>query len=72
MARGSGRGRAGSSVCCALAPAHTRSTAVLVMFGTARERTRVEFTSLLSESGFTLRQIVPTQSPVWIIEATPL
>jgi hypothetical protein len=58
-------------------PAHGRPTGYLVdaqmmaMFGTARERTSDEFANLLSESGFTLRRVIPTQSPVWIIEAVP-
>jgi hypothetical protein len=44
---------------------------MMAMFGTARERTSDEFANLLSESGFTLRRVIPTQSPVWIIEAVP-
>ena len=58
-------------------PARGRPTGYLVdaqmmaMFGSARERTSDEFANLLSESGFTLRQFIPTQSPVWIIEALP-
>ncbi len=46
-------------------------TQMLAMFGSARERTKGEFASLLSESGFTLRRAIPTQSPVWIVEAVP-
>ncbi len=46
-------------------------TQMMVMFGTARERTKGEFASLLSASGFSLRRVVPTQSPVWLIEAVP-
>ena len=42
---------------------------MMAMFGTALERTEDEFGSLLSKSGFSLRRVVPTQSPVWIIEA---
>jgi hypothetical protein len=58
-------------------PAHGRPTSYLVdtqmmaMFGSARERTADEFASLLSASGLGLRRIIPTQSPVWIIEAEP-
>jgi hypothetical protein len=58
-------------------PARGRPTGYLVdaqmmaMFGTARERTSDEFASLLCESGFSLRRTIPTQSPVWIIEAVP-
>jgi hypothetical protein len=44
---------------------------MMAMFGSARERTRDEFANLLSESGFTPRRVIPTQSPVWIVEATP-
>ena len=42
---------------------------MMVMFGSARERTLDEFTALLSASGFTTRRAIPTQSPFWIIEA---
>ena len=58
-------------------PAQGRATGYLVdtqmmaMFGSARERTEHEFASLLSESGFTLQRAIPTQSPVWIVEAAP-
>jgi O-methyltransferase domain len=58
-------------------PARGRPTGYLVdaqmmaMFGSARERTSDEFANLLSESGFTLRRFIPTQSSVWIIEALP-
>jgi hypothetical protein len=44
---------------------------MMAMYGSARERTSDEFGNLLSESGFTLRRFIPTQSPVWIIEALP-
>ena len=58
-------------------PVRGRPTSYLVdaqmmaMFGSARERTLDEFTSLLSASGFTTRQAIPTQSAVWIVEAVP-
>lgn len=42
---------------------------MMTMFGSAPERTQHEFANLLSESGFTLRRAIPTQSPIWIIEA---
>jgi hypothetical protein len=42
---------------------------VMTMSGTARERTSNEFASLLSESGFGLRRVVPTQLPVCVVEA---
>lgn len=34
-------------------------------------RTRPEFEALLSAAGFTLTAVVPTQSSVWVIEASP-
>ncbi len=58
-------------------PAQGRPTSYLVdmqmmtMFGSARERTQNEFSNLLLENGFTLRRAIPTQSPIWIIEAVP-
>ena len=45
---------------------------MMAMFGAARERTEDEFQALLAESGFALRRVVPTASPVSIIEATPV
>ena len=59
-------------------PARGRPTSYLVdtqmmaMFGSARERTLDEFALLLDASGFALRRAIPTQSPVWIIEAVPV
>lgn len=59
-------------------PAKSRATGYLVdtqmmaMFGSARERTEREFSRLLSESGFALRKVIPTRSPVWIVEAAPV
>ena len=56
-------------------PARGRPTSYLMdiqmmaMFGTARERTEAEFVSLLSGAGFRPQQVIPTQSPTWIIEA---
>ncbi len=44
---------------------------MMAMFGSARERTEDEFHSLLAESGFVLRRVIPTGSPVSILEATP-
>jgi hypothetical protein len=46
-------------------------TQMMAMFGGARERTEDEFGRLLTESGFALRRVIPTQSPVWIVEAGP-
>ena len=44
---------------------------MMAMFGSARERSEDEFHSLLAESGFVLRRVIPTGSPVSILEATP-
>ena len=45
---------------------------MMAMFGQARERTELEFRDLLYRSGFVLTRIVPTRSPVSIIEAKPV
>lgn len=45
---------------------------MLAMFGNARERAADEFQSLLAEAGFVMRRVIPTESPVSIIEATPV
>ncbi|MGG5817484.1 methyltransferase [Falsiroseomonas sp. HW251] len=42
---------------------------MMVMFGEARERSAEEFAGLLSEAGFALRRVLPTGSPVSILEA---
>ena len=61
-----------------LDPARGQSAGYLVdaqmmaMFGSARERAVDEFRGLLAEAGFALRRIVPTASPVSIIEAAPV
>jgi hypothetical protein len=44
---------------------------MLVMSG-GRERTREEYCSLLENSGFRLTRVIPTLSPVSILEAVPL
>ena len=44
---------------------------MMAMFGSARTRTESEFTSLLANSGFVMRRIVPTSSPVSLVEAAP-
>jgi SAM-dependent methyltransferase len=59
-------------------PASGRATGYLIdtqmmaMFGEAKERTEIEFRGLLDQSGFALTRLMPTQSPVWIIESTPI
>jgi hypothetical protein len=42
---------------------------MLVMFGRARERSATEFADLLGRSGFRLRRVTPTASPVSVVEA---
>ena len=44
---------------------------MMAMFGSARSRTESEFADLLANSGFVLRRIVPTASPVSLVEAAP-
>ena len=44
---------------------------MMAMFGQARERTEPEFRDLLDRSGFALTRVVPTRSPVSVIEAKP-
>jgi hypothetical protein len=46
-------------------------TQMMAMFGSARERTVEEFRRLLVEAGFALARVVPTASPVSIVEAVP-
>lgn len=46
-------------------------TQMMAMFGSARERTVEEFRGLLAETGFALARVVPTASPVSIVEAAP-
>ena len=42
---------------------------MMAMFGSARERTQAEFGELLAQSGLSQLRLIPTSSPVWIIEA---
>ena len=44
-------------------------TQMMAMFGTARERSEAEFRSLLVETGFAFRRLIPTASSVFIVEA---
>ena len=44
---------------------------MMAMFGSARERTRDEFTKLLNAAEFEMTRVIPTASPVWIVEARP-
>jgi O-methyltransferase domain len=58
-------------------PARGRATGYLIdvqmmaMFGRARARSEVEFGGLFDQSGFSLRRVIPTASPISIIEAAP-
>lgn len=58
-------------------PARGRATGYLIdvqmmaMFGRARQRSEADFRCLLDQSGFSLRRVIPTASPVSIIEAEP-
>ena len=59
-------------------PARGRKTGYMIdiqmmaMFGSARERSEDEFRSLFDQSGFLLRRVIPTESPISIIEAAPI
>jgi hypothetical protein len=59
-------------------PAYGRATGYLIdvqmmaMFGHARERSEVEFRGLFDQSGLSLRRVIPTASPIAIIEASPI
>lgn len=59
-------------------PERGRATGYLVdmqmmaMFGRARERSEEEFRTLLDTTGFTLRRVIPTASPISIVEAAPI
>ena len=44
---------------------------MMAMFGSARERTEADFRDLLASAGFGLRRLIPTPSPVSILEAVP-
>jgi hypothetical protein len=44
---------------------------MMAMFGSARERTEAEFGELLTTSGFAPLRLIPTKSPVSILEAQP-
>jgi hypothetical protein len=58
-------------------PAHGRATDYLLdvqrmtMFGRARERGEIKFRTLFDQSGFSLRRVIPTPSPIALIEAAP-
>jgi hypothetical protein len=45
---------------------------MLVLFGRAKERSSVEYTSLLAPAGFAAPRIIPTSSPFCILETQPI
>jgi len=45
---------------------------MMAMFGHAHQRTEAEFRGLFAASGFTLRRVIATASPVSIVEAAPI
>ena len=59
-------------------PEHGQATGYLIdiqmmaMFGRARGRSEDEFRGLFHQSGFSLRSVIPTASPISIIEASPI
>lgn len=59
-------------------PSRGRSTDYLVdvqmmaMFGSAGARTEEEFRGLLAKSGLVLRKRIATESPISILESTPV
>jgi SAM-dependent methyltransferase len=44
---------------------------MLVLLGGGRERTRDEYAALLERAGFTLTRVVPTDSPLSLVEGAP-
>jgi O-methyltransferase domain len=51
------------------ATAYLIDTQMMAMFGRARERSESDFAELLDKSGFTLGRVIPTDSPISILEA---
>lgn len=45
---------------------------VMLVFPGGQERTEQEYGSLLSKAGFRLNRVVPTASPVAVVEAVPM
>jgi len=41
----------------------------MMMLPGGRERTEAEFKSLFQRAGFARMQVVPTQAPLWVVEA---
>jgi hypothetical protein len=44
---------------------------MLVMLGAGRERTREEYAALLERAGLRLTRVVPTESPLSLVEGAP-
>ena len=59
-------------------PARGRATAYLIdiqmmaMFGRARARSEAEFRGLFDQSGLSLLRVIPTSSPISIVEVAPI
>jgi len=53
------------------ATAYLIDTQMMAMFGHARERTESDFRELLDKASFELRRVIPTDSPISILEAVP-
>ena len=54
------------------ATAYLIDVQMMTMFGHARARSEGEFRALLDQSGFIMRRVIHTASPVSIIEGTPV
>jgi hypothetical protein len=45
---------------------------MMAMFGRSRERSELDFVGLFDQSGFSLRRVISTASPISIVEAAPI
>jgi Dimerisation domain/O-methyltransferase domain len=45
---------------------------IMLVFPGGQERTEAEYAALLAKAGFTLTRVVPTESPVSLVEAVPV
>jgi hypothetical protein len=52
-------------------PAKMLDVLMLVLLGPGMERTEAQYAELLGRAGFRLERVVPTASPVSILEAVP-
>jgi hypothetical protein len=53
------------------APEATLSDLNMMVRNGGRERTRAEFRALLAAGGFELKEVYPTASPLYVLEAVP-